>query len=107
ASMLIAGGVLAALYHREKTGEGQKIETSLLQGIISAQSHFFVQALEREEEGGLGIYPYRFFETRDDVIFIAAATDKFWRLLCEALGAEELGGDPRYATNSQRAVASA
>ncbi|MEK6300943.1 MAG: CoA transferase [Acidobacteriota bacterium] len=103
ASMLIVAGALSALYHREKTGEGQKVETSLLQGIMSIQSHYFVEALECDEEGALGIYPYRFFETNDDLIFIAAGTDKFWMMLCEILGISELGKDPRYATNGKRA----
>jgi crotonobetainyl-CoA:carnitine CoA-transferase CaiB-like acyl-CoA transferase len=103
ASMLVVSGVLAALYHRERTGEGQKIETSLLQGIMSVQAHYFVEALECDEEGALGIYPYRFFETADDLIFIAAGTDKFWRMLCELLGIPELGTDPRYDTNANRA----
>jgi crotonobetainyl-CoA:carnitine CoA-transferase CaiB-like acyl-CoA transferase len=102
AAMLAATGITAALYHREKTGEGQKIETSLLQGVMSVQSHYYCQALERAEEGPLGIYPYRLFETRDGLIFVGAATDKFWRLLCETLGVAELGEDPRYATNAQR-----
>jgi crotonobetainyl-CoA:carnitine CoA-transferase CaiB-like acyl-CoA transferase len=102
AALLAATGITAALYHREKTGEGQLIETSLLHGILSVQSHHYCQALEREEEGPLGIYPYRLFETRDGLIFIGAATDKFWRLLCEALGVPELGEDQRYASNAQR-----
>src|SRR5262249_42934923 len=102
AAMLAATGIVAALYHREKTGAGQLIETSLLQGVMSVQSHYFCQALERGEEGPLGIYPYRLFETKDGLIFIGAATDKFWRILCEALDLPELGDDPRYATNPQR-----
>ncbi|MFY9607905.1 MAG: CoA transferase [Blastocatellia bacterium] len=102
ASMLIVAGALSALYHREKTGKGQRIETSLLQGIMSIQSHYFVEALECDEEGALGVYPYRFFETLDDLIFIAAGTDKFWMMLCEVLGVQELGTDPRYAANGKR-----
>lgn len=102
ASMLIVAGALSALYHREKTGKGQRIETSLLQGIMSIQSHYFIEALECDEEGALGIYPYRFFEAQDDLIFIAAGTDKFWMMLCEVLGVQELGTDPRYAANGKR-----
>ncbi|MGE0129648.1 MAG: CaiB/BaiF CoA transferase family protein [Blastocatellales bacterium] len=103
ASMLIVMSVNAALYHRERTGEGQMIETSLLQGVMSAHAHYYVQPLECEEEGAPGIYPYRLFETSDDLIFIAAGTDKFWRMLCEELGVPELGTDPRYDTNGKRA----
>jgi len=102
AAMLIVAAVTAALFHRERSGQGQMIETSLLQAIMTLQPHYFVQALECEEEGGLGIYPYRLFETSEGAIFIAAGTDKFWRLFCEAICAPELGTDARYATNSLR-----
>lgn len=102
AALLAVAGIAAALYHRERTGQGQLIETSLLQAIMSAQSHFYCQALEQEEEGPLGIAPYRLFETKEGLIFIGAATDKFWRILCETLGVSALGNDPRYATNPQR-----
>ena len=103
ASMLVVMAAGAALYHRERTGEGQMIETSLLQGVMSAHAHYYVEALECEVEGAPGIYPYRLFETSDDLIFIAAGTDKFWRMLCEELGVPELGTDPRYDTNGKRA----
>ncbi|MGH9833912.1 MAG: CaiB/BaiF CoA transferase family protein [Blastocatellia bacterium] len=102
ASMLVVMAVNAALYHREKIGAGQMIETSLLQGVMSVHAHYFVEPLECEVEGAPGIYPYRLFETSDDLIFIAAGTDKFWRLLCEELGVAELGTDPRYDTNNKR-----
>jgi CoA:oxalate CoA-transferase len=102
ASMLALTGVLAALLHREKTGEGQRIETSLLQGIMSIQTHSYFQPLEAEVEGAAGIYPYRLFLTSDDLIFIGAATDKFWQLLCEVLGVSELAADPLYDTNNKR-----
>ena len=104
ASMLVVTGVLSALYHRERTGEGQKVETSLLQAVLSVHAHYFVEALDCEEEGAVGIYPYRLFETQDDRIFIAAGTDKFWRMLCEVLGVAELGTDSRYDQNGKRTV---
>ena len=102
AAMLAVAGINAALYHREKTGEGQKLETSLLQAVMSVQAHFYCQALECEEEGPLGIYPYRLFETKDDLIFVGAPTNKFWRILCQAMGATELGEDPKYNSNPKR-----
>jgi crotonobetainyl-CoA:carnitine CoA-transferase CaiB-like acyl-CoA transferase len=102
AAMLAVAGILAALFHRQKTGEGQLLETSLLQAIMSAQSHFYCQALEREEEGPVGICPYRLFETKDELIFIGAATDRFFRRLCEGLGAPDLADDPKFLTNPQR-----
>ena len=107
ASMLVLTGVLAALFHREKTGEGQLIETSLLQGIMSIQTHFFYQPIEAEAQGRVGIYPYRLFETKDGQIFIGGATDKFWRMLCDVLGLADLSNDPRYDTNEKRTARSA
>jgi crotonobetainyl-CoA:carnitine CoA-transferase CaiB-like acyl-CoA transferase len=105
ASMLLLSGIHAALYHRERTGEGQLVETSLLQGIMSVQSHFYVQPLEHAEDGPLGIYPYRMFDASEGKVFVAAGTDKFWRLLCDALGLGDLRDDPRYATNPLRVAA--
>src|SRR5262245_9757087 len=102
AAMLAVAGILAALYHRQRTGEGQHLETSLLQAIMSVQSHFYCQALERDEEGPVGICPYRLFESRDELIFIGAPTDRFFRRLCEALGVPELADDPKFVTNPQR-----
>jgi crotonobetainyl-CoA:carnitine CoA-transferase CaiB-like acyl-CoA transferase len=107
ASMLVLAAVLSALLHREKTGEGQRIETSLLQGIMSIQTHFFYQPLDADAQGRPGIYPYRLFETRDGQIFVGGATDKFWRMLCEVLGLTDLGIDPRYNTNEKRTNGSA
>jgi crotonobetainyl-CoA:carnitine CoA-transferase CaiB-like acyl-CoA transferase len=102
AAMLAVAGILAALYHRQKTGEGQHLETSLLQAIMSVQAHCYCQALERDEEGPIGICPYRLFETRDELIFVGAPTDRFFRRLCEALGTPELADDPKFVTNPQR-----
>jgi CoA:oxalate CoA-transferase len=106
ASMLVLTGVLAALLHREKTGAGQLVETSLLQGIMSIQTHFFYQPVEAEAQGRVGIYPYRLFETKDGQIFIGGATDKFWRMLCEVLELSDLAIDTRYDTNEKRTVRS-
>jgi crotonobetainyl-CoA:carnitine CoA-transferase CaiB-like acyl-CoA transferase len=107
AAMQVFGGVCAALYHRERTGEGQRLETSLLQAIMAMQSHYYVEPLDLPEEGEVGICPYRLFETSDDVIFIGAGTDKFWRLLCDAIDLPAWGADPRYACNRQRVNAAA
>jgi len=103
AAMLGVSGVCAALYHRERTGEGQKVETSLLQAVMSVQSQNYVDALECEEEGAVGIFPYRMFDTSDDPIFVAAGTDKFWRLFCEVLELDDLAHDPSCRSNAQRA----
>jgi formyl-CoA transferase len=101
-AMQVFGGVCAALYHRERTGVGQRVETSLLQAVMAVNAQYYVKALEKEEEGGIGIYPYRLFETSDDIVFIGGATDKFWRSICELIGLPELAHDKRYKTNTLR-----
>jgi crotonobetainyl-CoA:carnitine CoA-transferase CaiB-like acyl-CoA transferase len=102
AGMLVALAVSAALYHRATSGEGQHIETSLLQAAMSVQSSSFVQPLECEETGAPGIYPYHVFATSDGQVFLAIGNDKFWELLCEALGRPDLATDVRYAKNVDR-----
>ncbi|MDE2689651.1 MAG: CoA transferase [Acidobacteriota bacterium] len=103
AAVLTVCSINAALLHRERTGEGQRIETSLLQAIMSAQAQSYLQPLDAEITGPPGIFPYRMFAAADGPIFIAAGTDKFWRLFCEAIGRDDLACDPRYETNPQRA----
>jgi crotonobetainyl-CoA:carnitine CoA-transferase CaiB-like acyl-CoA transferase len=100
--MLVALAVTAALYHRATSGQGQHIETSLLQAAMSVQSSSFVQPLECEEEGAPGIYPYHMFETADGHLFLAIGNDKFWELLCTALGRADLATDPRCRKNVDR-----
>ncbi len=102
AAVLTVCSINAALLHRERTGVGQYIETSLLQAIMSAQAQSYLQPLDAEITGPPGIFPYRMFAAEDGPIFIAAGTDKFWRLFCEAIGRDDLACDPRYETNPQR-----
>lgn len=102
AALLGSTGILAALYRRERTGEGQFLETSLLQAAMAVQSHMFVDALETEETPPFGIFPYQYFETKDDILFVAAPTDRFWQTLCRCLGADELAENPKFKTNPDR-----
>lgn len=102
AAVLTVCSINAALLHRERTGVGQYIETSLLQAIMTAQAQSYLQPLDAEITGPPGIFPYRMFAAADGPIFIAAGTDKFWKLFCEAIGRDDLGQDSRYQTNPQR-----
>lgn len=101
-AMLALAGVLAALFHRERTGEGQKVETSLLQGVMSVQPHAYTQSLEHEDEGKVGAYPYTLYETSDGHIFVGAPQQKFWQAFSKILGRPDLGDDPQYETMSDR-----
>ncbi len=104
AAALAAYGVAAALYVRERTGLGQRVETSLLNAVIAIQAWPFVR-LEDDPEPfrpGSGLVPYQLFQTADGWIFIACGNDGFWRNLCRALDIGAFAEDPRFATQPAR-----
>ena len=102
AGLLASNGIIAALYHRERTGEGQHVGTSLLQAAMALQSQYFIKAVDTQEEPPFGIYPYRLFKTKDSMTFVGVATDKFWAIFCEAIERPDLGADERFKSNSGR-----
>lgn len=101
-------GVLAALYHREKTGEGQDVDISLLDGavtLLSNQSAAYLMTGDRPKRLGNDhptVCPYRPFETSDHPIALAIGADRQFRKLVAVLGHPELADDPRFATNPKR-----
>jgi crotonobetainyl-CoA:carnitine CoA-transferase CaiB-like acyl-CoA transferase len=101
-------GILAALYLRERTGQGQRIESSLLEGQVSWLTYHAVSYFASGEvPGRLGsshasVAPYGAFPTGNGYLVVAVATDALWRRFCGALGREELIDDPRFATNPLR-----
>ncbi len=102
------GAILAALYERERTGEGQRIDLSLLETQIAALINIASSYLNAGEIPGkwgtahVNIVPYQAFKMQDGYMIIGAANDRLWVKLCEAIGLAEVGRDPRYATNEQR-----
>jgi len=100
--------ILAALHHRDRTGEGQHIEVTLLGALLSSlvnQAGGFVGAGSVPTFMGNAhpsIAPYEVFATADRPMIIAVGNDGQFVKLAEALGAPHLSGDPRYATNSAR-----
>jgi len=97
-------GILAALYHRERTGEGQHVETSLLQAVMAVQPHAYCQALEHEEEGTVGAHPYTLYETIDGHVFVACPQEKFWKSFCQVIGESDLAAAQRYDSLAKRVV---
>lgn len=102
-------GILAALRTREETGRGQYIDVSMLDGSVSwmtyAAGNYFATGVNPPKMGSAhpSIAPYQAFPTGDGkYILIACGNDRLWGMLTEAMGAEELGGDPRFNTNSLR-----
>jgi len=108
AGLLAAMGILAALHHRSKTGEGQWIDTSLLEaGIIHTYWQSAMTFATGRSPGPLGSAhplsaPYQAFETADGWIVVGGANQNSWMRLIEALEAPELGNDPRFTTNRDR-----
>lgn len=101
AGMFAAHGILAALYARERTGVGQKVETSLFEATIAQIAYeASIYYVSGEVPGPVGsghrILPvYQAFETRDGYVSIAAVGDKYPPLF-KALGQEDLLTDPRF-----------
>lgn len=101
-------GILAALNHRNHTGEGQRIDTNLLAVLLSS--------MVNQASGYLGagavpqimgnrhpsIAPYQTFDTADRPIAIAVGNDKQFRAFAVAIGRPELADDPRFVSNPQR-----
>jgi crotonobetainyl-CoA:carnitine CoA-transferase CaiB-like acyl-CoA transferase len=107
-SMFAVYSISAALYAREKTGEGRQIDLSLLDCLFSMHtyvSQYYWLGNQLPEPAGSGhssVVPYRAYKTADGYITIAIFVDKFWSLLCEAIGKPDLGQDERYASAAGR-----
>jgi crotonobetainyl-CoA:carnitine CoA-transferase CaiB-like acyl-CoA transferase len=101
-------GILAALRHRERTGEGQRVEVDLLSSLLAAlvnQGSAFTlagQVAGRMGSAHPSIAPYELLESADADMVVAVGTDAQFGALCEVLGAPELARDPRYRTNTDR-----
>ncbi|VTU45843.1 CaiB/BaiF CoA transferase family protein [Variovorax sp. PBL-E5] len=108
AGMWCAMGVLAALNERQRTGRGQRVETSLLAGLVgllSVQGQRFLSLGEVPKLAGNThpvISPYGVFEAADGPLNIAPATTDMWRKLCALLDLAALVDDPRFASNAAR-----
>jgi crotonobetainyl-CoA:carnitine CoA-transferase CaiB-like acyl-CoA transferase len=103
-------GILAALHHRDLTGEGQHIETNLLSSALSAmvnQSSAYVAGgviPHRMGNAHLSLFPYEPLATGDGDLIIAAGNDRQFRRLAEVLGAPELADDERFSSVGLRNV---
>jgi crotonobetainyl-CoA:carnitine CoA-transferase CaiB-like acyl-CoA transferase len=106
--LLAAMGVCAAYAHKLKTGEGQRVDTSLFEaGIVQTYWQSAIAFATGVSPGPLGSAhplsaPYQAFETRDGWITLGASNQKTWRQFTELLGAPDITGDPRFADNSGR-----
>jgi crotonobetainyl-CoA:carnitine CoA-transferase CaiB-like acyl-CoA transferase len=108
AGLYLTIGVLAALQARQKTGEGQWVETSLLEATVSLgvyeAANYFANGkrLEKLGQAHRGSSPYQVFQTADGWLTIGGAQQNFFRKLCAMIGKPELADDPRFKTNAER-----
>jgi crotonobetainyl-CoA:carnitine CoA-transferase CaiB-like acyl-CoA transferase len=101
-------GILAALRHRDATGQGQRVEVNLLSsaltGLVNHSSAFAAGGVVPYRMGNAhpSVFPYEPLPTKDNDLIVAAANDSQFRKLCEVLGIPEVADDPRFARNADR-----
>jgi crotonobetainyl-CoA:carnitine CoA-transferase CaiB-like acyl-CoA transferase len=108
--LFAAQGVLAALFARERSGRGQRVDIGMLDATTALLTYqagnYFVTGEVPARMGNRHptIVPYESFATADGEIVVAGGNDDIWRRLCGALGLDDLANDPRFATNRDRAA---
>jgi formyl-CoA transferase/CoA:oxalate CoA-transferase len=109
-SMMVGQAVLLGLLARERTGEGQRIELSMLYGMLSSLTTrlatYWATGVEPTRHGGSHsvVMPYQVWETADGHIVAGVwnGGNVMWPKFCDAVDLPELAEDPRYATNPLR-----
>ena len=100
--------ILAALFDRERTGEGRRIELSMFDGLLNLLTYMGTMWLTNgeipEPPGSAHEYtvPWQAFAVKDGYVVVATRQDVFWKKLCLALGDSDLAEDPRFTTNENR-----
>jgi crotonobetainyl-CoA:carnitine CoA-transferase CaiB-like acyl-CoA transferase len=108
AGLFASVGILAALRHRDRTGEGQRVEvdlmSSLLAALVNQGSAYTIAGVVPRRMGNAhpSISPYELYETQQGDLVLAVGNDRQFAALCDVLGAPELAADPRFAGNAER-----
>jgi crotonobetainyl-CoA:carnitine CoA-transferase CaiB-like acyl-CoA transferase len=101
-------GILAALRHRDATGTGQHVETSLMasamSGLVNQTTAYVAGGTVPHRMGNAhpSLFPYEPLPTADDQLIITAGNNTQFRKLCAVLGIPEVAEDPRFAENGDR-----
>ncbi|WP_371379882.1 CaiB/BaiF CoA transferase family protein [Sporomusa aerivorans] len=108
AGMFTAYGVMTALFHRARTGEGQKVDV----GMLDCQVAVLENAISRYVTSGVvpgplgnrhpSITPFSSFTAKDGYIIVGAGNDRLWERLCNILERPDLIKDARFDTNANR-----
>jgi crotonobetainyl-CoA:carnitine CoA-transferase CaiB-like acyl-CoA transferase len=107
AALFAATGVLAALVHRDRTGLGQHVDTSLVEAGVALSVWEATEYFSGGTPGPLGsahrmVAPYQAIQCADGYVTIGASTDRLFVRLCEALGHPEWAQIPEFADNPSR-----
>lgn len=108
AGMFTAIGINSALYQREKTGEGQKIDVAMLDSMVAilenAIARYIVTGETPKPLGAThpSITPFDAFKTSDDWVMIAIGNDELWAKFCQVIQREDLIKHEDFATNGKR-----
>jgi len=108
AGMFLGQGILLALLHREHTGVGQWVHTSMLESMLSkmdfqaARYTMLGEVADQQGNDHPTLVPMGTFSAEDGPVNIAASTPRMFNELCEALGASAIADDPRFAKTTDR-----
>ncbi len=108
AGLFTAIGINAALYQRQQTGVGQKIDVAMLDAQVAILENAIARYIvTKEPPKPLGtrhpsITPFEAFKAADEWVIIAVGNDALWARFCESVRREELIEDPDFATNAKR-----
>jgi crotonobetainyl-CoA:carnitine CoA-transferase CaiB-like acyl-CoA transferase len=108
AGVWMALGILAALFERQSSGRGQRVEASLFQtGVMLMCYHLLYRQFSGVNPGPQGsrhasVAPYGAFSTSDGAVMIGISNDRLFRRLCAAIGHAEWAEDPSFCTNIER-----
>jgi crotonobetainyl-CoA:carnitine CoA-transferase CaiB-like acyl-CoA transferase len=105
---LAAFGIMAALHHANRTGQGQFVDVAMYDGILALcerivyQYSYMGQSPVPEGNQHPILCPFGTFPAKDGQVTIGCPRDSFWRELATIMGRPELAGDPKFATNNAR-----
>lgn len=106
--LFLHGAVLAALFARQKTGKGQKIDASLFESQVALLSNVAMSWLNAGEiahrwgTAHPSIVPYQAFKTKDSYLVLGATNNRQFQLLCKLINRLDLAEDPCFADNNAR-----
>jgi crotonobetainyl-CoA:carnitine CoA-transferase CaiB-like acyl-CoA transferase len=108
AGMSAFQGILLALLRRPSTGEGARVEASLLESLLPPLAyHAATWLLAGRVPARLGnrhpsLAPYETFEAADGYVIVGVGSEPLWRSFCDVIGRSDLAADPRFDTNAKR-----